>query len=190
MDAPSKKPSNKMFGIMVFLVIFLPIICIMGLVMPPYTWGKEGSLSLSMTLDRTNFNVSERMSVTLVIKNTGTAKMRVDDSTDNFAVAVSKANGDLVESRFIRPMYGMTKVGYSSSSYNSALKEMAPGETVQYTVQIYNWTTQQREGYDIRPGETYSISGAFVSSNTQGFPVYPHWSGSLKTEAQAFTIRP
>jgi len=200
MVAPKQKPSNRKFWGIAIAVMVLPAIILCAFIYPPYTWGGEGTLSLSISMDKNTMGINDSMTVTLTLKNTGNQKVRVSEDDTSFQISVTDENGNAVRSVSMMPMKDYSVApGYSSGN---VMKELAPGAVMTQSFGIHNYSGfdpnnsryeyryqgQYPDGFDIQAGHMYKVIGTCSCSNTEGFPTLPHWAGSLKTEEQPFTV--
>jgi len=184
MDRPQKRMSNKKFAGIAAVAILVPCIVVIAFYSEPFTWGASGTLTISMALDKTEMNVKESINATVILKNSGSERLRVLQyfSDAGFNVYLVDENGN--EVRYLRPPYMTMKRG--PTDYNSYMTVLEPGATLKSTTLIRNMT----HSWDIQANHTYQVMGEYYSEPISQSGVMPHWTGTVKAEPITIYVKP
>jgi len=177
--------NKKQLAAILMVSLVLPLALVLGYAFYPYTWGEKGSLTLTISLDRTEMPVKEYLNATLVLKNSGSEKVRVLRcySQGYFDVILYDSQNKTVHC--IRPMASMARV--EPSYYNQYMVTLEPGATMNAAVQVGNDTSWGN--WDIQPNNTYKAVGEYYCYPVSGSMVLPHWAGTVLSGPEYFTVK-
>ncbi|MBI5000268.1 MAG: hypothetical protein HZB92_01895 [Euryarchaeota archaeon] len=161
-----------MTSIIVCLVIILSWV-----LWQPYTWGSEGTLSLSIQSDKaTNINdgslrilIDEELNITIKISNIGLTNVRILEPINyEHLLEIYTINGSRVN--WIGPTYAPPP-NYPSDRYLTILNV---NEYISYKSQFSRWD------WAILNNQSYKVIGNYsISKNGGNGITLPYWTGRV-----------
>lgn len=182
----TKDRKNRWLVLGYVLIFTIPTVSLVGYLVYPYTWGRDGSLAITLSLERTTMPVNESINFTITLTNSGATPVRV---FMGYYLLVSR----LLDENNRTPDYFGPRPAplppLDDNGYNSAMRTIGPGRFIEQRGSYLNHSGTQRY-HDLQPGRTYHIVAAYACSEERGFPVLPHWMGEVRTEPQYFSVLP
>ena len=149
------------------LTIFILLVCIY-----PFTYGKgkNESLSINVTVDKTLIIVNETLNATVIIQNIGETKIRLLDQIYTLSIDIKSLNGT-------RPNY----IGVELELMRPTLlhlKTLKPNEKLIVTYDITaNWKLEKNISYNI-----------YALLHDDSFLLLPHWQGKIESDPVLFEV--
>jgi len=176
---------GKHLVVILILALLLPIAVVVSFLYQPYTWGADGALTLTISLDRTSMSVNETLNVTLTLTNTGGTRLRYYDGF--FTPSLSITDSENKGVKWYGPSYCPPRTP-TDEEFNKGLNVMEPGAVRSFGEPIRAAFNYSGHGWALDTGETFSVQGHYYAQGGRRYPVLPHWSGQVDSAQVQFSV--
>jgi hypothetical protein len=165
---------KKVLAAIVIVVVLALVIPISYMFYTVYSWGADGELTLTISLDKTSMDIDGSINVTYTLKNTGDTDLRVLWGLTIYPIEVYDSNGS--RARWTGPVY-----------------ERGPPPTNEDLIVLSSGSSKSRnlrisENYlELHQNDTYRVVGYFYGGSESSITL-PHWTGRIQSNEVFFDI--
>jgi hypothetical protein len=151
-------------------IIVLIILCaILGILIYPYTYGGEGNLEVTVSLEKSKMSINETIHATITVKNVDDHPIRVMGLERSIWVFLKYSNGSVVE--YTGPLIDM------APPINFELVMLKPGESVSRneSISCLEWNLKNNSTHMVYANLHWSEKISFLLN-------LPHWQGNIVSD--------